>query len=187
MDVRTQEGSPGQAGIEGLEEMINTYRPPAMALALNILGNREDAEDACQEMFVSAFHRLPSLPNPSGAKKWLFTILYRKCLDMIRRRKRSTRLVWKVRNQNPSQLFHCENFEGNTNPAQHPPLPKNVLGELSEKQRAALSLWANQDYSPDEIASIMGCAAGTVRVHLFKARRKIKAMMEKDNVFLQTR
>jgi RNA polymerase sigma-70 factor (ECF subfamily) len=173
--------------MERLEEMISAYRPPAMAFALNILGNREDAEDACQEMFVSAFRDLASLPVPAGAKKWLFTILYRKCLDILRRRKRSTRLVWKVGNENPERLFHCDDPPGNPAPGGKLPLPKNVLGALSERERAALSLWANEDYSPDEIAAIMDCAASTVRVHLFRARRKIKDRMEKDHGLLQTR
>lgn len=187
MGFQSRGTPPAQDGTEKLEEMINAYRPPAMAFALNILGNREDAEDACQETFASAYHDLASLPFPAGARKWLFTILYRKCLDTLRRRRRSTRLVWKITSEDPERLFHCEASAGNPASGPDAPLPKSLLRSLSEKERAVLALWANEDYSAGEIAGIIGCSASTVRVHLFRARRKIKAKMEKDHGLLQTR
>jgi RNA polymerase sigma-70 factor (ECF subfamily) len=187
MGVPSRKSLPGQAGMEKLEEMIRTYRPPAMALALNILGNREDAEDACQEMFVSAFHELDSLPFPAGVKKWLFTILYRKCLDSLRRRRRSVRLAGRIITEDPDRLFHCDDAEGNPDRSRPRFLSKDLLAVLSDKEKAALSLWANEDYSPDEIAQVMGCSASTIRVHLFRARRKIKDKLEKGHDLLQAR
>ncbi len=41
--------------VEAFREMVDIYKSKAMALALNMLGNREDAEDACQETFIRVY------------------------------------------------------------------------------------------------------------------------------------
>ena len=164
---------------------MRTYRAPAMALALNVLGNREDAEDACQEAFAAAYRGLNPTSPPPALKAWLFTVLYRKCLDVCRRRRRADRLVRKVRQEAPDP----------ETPGRRPPralrdklvLSERVLGVLGEKERLILSLWANEEYTLNEIAGVLACAPSTVRVHLFQARRKIRALMEKGHVSLPTR
>jgi len=171
--------------LEHFEEIMRTYRAPAMALALNVLGNREDAEDACQEAFAAAYRVLKPESPPPALKAWLFTVLYRKCLDAVRRRRRSDRLVRKVKQEAPDP----------ETPGRREPrslsdklvLSEGVLGILGEKERLILSLWAKEEYTLNEIAGILACAPSTVRVHLFQARRKIKAWMEKDHVPLPTR
>lgn len=173
--------------MDKLEEIIKTYRPPAMAFALNILGNREDAEDACQEAFASACRDLASLPKPEGARRWLFTVLYRKCLDTLRRRRRSICLVRKVTSEEPERLLHGDDPGKDPGDGPVAALPRGLLRSLSEKERAALAFWANEDYSAKEIAGIMGCSASTVRVLLYRARRKIKDRMEIDHGLLQNR
>jgi RNA polymerase sigma-70 factor (ECF subfamily) len=55
---------------------------------------------------------------------------------------------------------------------------------LNPKERISVCLWANEGYTSDEIASVLRCAPSTARVHLFKARRKIKTLLEEGNVAL---
>jgi RNA polymerase sigma-70 factor, ECF subfamily len=182
-----KQGTPGrlQDGLERFELMMKQYRAPAMALALNVLGNREDAEDACQDTFVSAYHSLETNPLPSNLKSWILTILYRRCLDILRRRNRSFRLAQKVRTEIPRQGLKPGNSQ--TDPHRLPEklaLSQSMLQGLTEKERLVLSLWANEDYSFREIAGVLGCSPGTVRVHLFRARRKIKATVEEGHEVL---
>lgn len=168
--------------------MMNKYRAPAMALALNLLGNREDAEDACQETFVSAYFNLESNSNPSNLSSWILTILYRRCLDILRRRQRSIRLVHKVKTEMPRKTSNPgDSRENSKGPAGKLPLFQRVLQLLTEKEKLVFSLWANEDYSFQEIAGILGCSQSTARVHLFRARKKIKALLEKGHDSLSTR
>jgi RNA polymerase sigma-70 factor (ECF subfamily) len=188
--VKENPGAPGHVQVdpERFENMMLEYRPPAMALALNVLGNREDAEDACQDTFVSAYHSLESHPLPSNLKGWILTILYRRCLDILRRRQRSTRLAQRVQAQIPRRISSPCNPLGNpSSPVGKLALSQRVLQALTEKERLAISLWANEDYSTPEIAGILGCSEATARVHLFRARRKIKSMVEKGHDSLSTR
>jgi len=168
--------------------MMNQYRAPATALALNVLGNREDAEDACQEACVSAYHRMGSNPLPANLKGWILTILYRRCLDILRRRRRSLRLTQRVQTEISGTKPNPGSPRGNPfSLSGKLVLSKSVLGALTEKERLAISLWANEDYSAPEIAGILGCSGATARVHLFRARKKIKVAMEKGHDCLPSR
>jgi RNA polymerase sigma-70 factor (ECF subfamily) len=59
------------------------------------------------------------------------------------------------------------------------------LKGLTPKERTALCLWANEGYMARDISEVLGCSAGTARVYLFNARRKIKMLMENDHGALQ--
>jgi RNA polymerase sigma factor (sigma-70 family) len=62
------------------------------------------------------------------------------------------------------------------------PLAPKILEGLSPKERVALCLWASEGYSGTEIGKVMKCSPSTARVLLYKARKKIKSKMEKENV-----
>jgi len=168
---------------EEFKKIVDAFSPPLLALALNILGNREDAEDACQETFLRAYLHRDSFDLERSLRNWLMTILYRRCLDHLKKRKRFkiffNRAAWEC----------PESVRGNSlEPAPGPNLlPPRLLDLLSPRERTALSLWANEGYRAEEIARIIDCSASTARVYLFNARKKIKAFLEKDNVAMQTR
>jgi len=145
-----------QGDVEEYRKIVNKYNGRIMAIAINILGNREDAEDACQEAFG---------------------IIYNQCLDKLRKRRR----FYKFLNKMKRESFQFTNGRASTNSIHHP-FPKRVLKNLSLKERAILFLWAVEGYTSEEIGSVLKCSASTARVHLFKARKKIKAILEKENV-----
>ena len=176
-----ERGLLGEAG--EFKMIVDAFSPPLLALALNILGNREDAEDACQETFLRAYLHRDSFDLERSLRNWLMTILYRRCLDHLKKRKRFKILFNRAAWESPKSV------RGNSlEPAPGPNLlPPRLLDLLSPRERTALSLWANEDYKAEEIARIIACSASTARVYLFNARKKIKAFLEKDNVAMQTR
>lgn len=168
-----------RGGTEEFKRIVDIYAAPAMALAMNILRNREDAEDACQETFLQVYRHLDRLDLRKDFKNWLYTVIYRRCLDQIRRRRRAFRLFQKMKGE-PS-------LSVNKIPSNAPgelPLHENILRHLTARERAALWLWANEDLPSEEIAEVLKCSSSTARVYLFNARRKIKALMEKKNASL---
>lgn len=74
---------------------------------------------------------------------------------------------------------------GDPGPAEPEPLPSSLLKRLSPRERTALSLWANEGYTAKDISEVLECSASTARVYLFNARKKIKALLEKDHGLLQ--
>lgn len=169
-----------RGGAENFKLIVDKYAPQALALASNVLGNREDAEDACQEAFVQVFRNLGRYDGRAGMQTWLLTIVYRRCLDVIRKRKRAYRLYDRAR------LERIREAEGPRHAAKPGgPLPENALQTLSPKERTVLTLWANEGYTAVDISRVINVSASTARVYLFNARKKIKAVLEKDHACLQ--
>ena len=161
---------------EGFRDIVDRHQGPALAMALNILRNRQDAEDICQEAFVQAYRNLAQFDPRRGFRTWLFTILYRKCLDLLKRKRRFQGAFARVRHETPLQT------PGEAaRPARDRGLPEEMLGRLSPKERTALCLWANEGFTAAEIAEVLGFSASTSRVTLFNARKKIKTSLEKSH------
>jgi len=169
-----------QGRTEDFRMIVERYSAPAMALALNVLGNYSDAEDACQELFIQVYRNLKSYDMNKSFKNWVYTILYRRCLDHLRRRRRSAELVKKMGRE--TELATAANPGSTGNPRR---LPSGVLEALRAKERTALCLWANEGYSAQEISEVLRCSASTARVYLFQARKKIKKLLEQGHVSLQ--
>lgn len=154
--------------------IVDAYKGPMTALAVNVLGNRQDAEDICQETFIQAFRHLGRFDRTLSLKTWLFTILYRRCLDVLRKKRRFRAFFLRTALDPPPS--HRD--RGPVVP-ESGEISKVLLEALTAKERLALALWANEGLNSTEIAGILGCAASTARVYLFNGRRKIKVLLEK--------
>jgi len=158
--------------------IVEKYRGKAMALALNILGNRQDAEDACQEAFLQAFSHLNKFDFKRSFSNWLFSILYKRCLDQLRKRRRFFIFFKKAKGEEAGELSGSQALSF----SKQNPLPHRLLEKLSPKERSSLYLWAVEGYTGKEIAEVLRCSPSTARVHLYKARKKIKSLLEKEHV-----
>jgi RNA polymerase sigma-70 factor (ECF subfamily) len=159
--------------------MVEAYGTLVLSVALNVLGNRQDAEDVSQETFLQAFRRLDRYDRERSFKTWLLTIAYRRSLDMLRKRRRFSQFAARARFE-PAAFERQDPGAGD-----FAPLPSRVLEVLSPRERTALVLWANEGYAAKDIAEILDCSASTARVYLFNARRKIKALLETEHGLLQ--
>ena len=164
---------------EAFREIVDIYKTKAMALALNMLGNREDAEDACQETFVRVYSSLDKFDLQSPFKNWFYTILSNRCLDLLRKRRRFFSFLKKMKEE-----YTDNSSTQSSSSSRNQPLAPKILEGLSPKERVALCLWASEGYSDTEIGKVMKCTRSTARVLLYKARKKIKSKMEMENVSL---
>lgn len=165
---------------EEFQKIVDRYSAPAMALAMNILGNRADAEDVCQETFIQIYRNLEKFDMKRSFKTWLYTILYRRALDLHKKRRRSIELLKKVGRESPELLV-----SESPSPPREKELPSWLIEHLSPKERTAVCLWANDGYTAQEISEVLHCSSSTARVYLFHARKKIKAYLEQNHVSLQ--
>lgn len=165
--------------VEAFEEIVDMYKGKAMATALNMLGNKEDAEDVCQETFIRIYSNLDKLDLQSPFKNWFYTILSNRCLDYLRKRRRFLNFFRKMR----VEYSEVADFQPSFNPERQL-LAQKMLQDLSPKERIVLCLWANEGYSCVEMGRVLECSPSTARVLLFKARKKIKIKMEKENASL---
>jgi RNA polymerase sigma-70 factor (ECF subfamily) len=164
---------------EAFREMVDIYKTKAMVLALSMLGNREDAEDACQETFIRVYSNLDKFDLQSPFRNWFFTILSNRCLDLLRKRRRFFSFFKKMKEEYKDNMSTQSSSSSRSQP-----LTPKILEGLSPRERVALCLWASEGYSGTEIGQVMKCSPSTARVLLYKARKKIKSKMEKENVSL---
>ena len=177
MGGRKREEIPSGIFEAGFDGVVDLYGGQALAFAVNILGNREDAEDVVQESFIQVFRNLGSYDPGRSFKTWLFTIVYRRCLDVLKKKRRFRAAFEKAKHE----------FPVSSNPGPVGAVPADVLKAISARERTALSLWANEGYSAREISGVLSCSESTARVTLFNARKKIRALLENRHASLQNR
>jgi RNA polymerase sigma-70 factor (ECF subfamily) len=166
-----------QGAGEEYKAVVDQYKGPLMAAAVNILGNREDAEDVCQETFIRAYRNLAAYDPARSFKNWIFAILYHGCLDVLRKKRRfraaETRLKAEIPKPATGRAADGAGRQGG--------IGERILARLGPKERTAVVLWASEGFTSAEIAGVLGCSASTARVTLFNARKKLKTYLENNH------
>ena len=163
--------------VEEYHKIVERYRTKALAIAMNLLGNRQDAEDASQDAFIQVYKNLKKFDFQQSFPNWFYSILYKRCLDRLRKRKRFSQFFRKIKTE-PSQSLSTQP----SNPTFSLLEKHELMAMLNPKERISLFLWANDGYTSEEIGEVLKCTASTARVFLFKARKKIKTFLENENV-----
>ncbi len=137
-------------------------------------GNREDMEDAEQEVIVALFRSLPRFGFRSSFPTFLYRLVRNRGIDLIRRRERERRSVRRLAAAMAADPPHPEEvavarFAGGEAMA--------LLGSLAAEQRVAVLLREIEGLSIEEIARVMGVAKGTVKSRLHRARRHIERVL----------
>ena len=171
-----------------LEEMFVASRKRFLAIAYSILRNREDAEDAVQEAFLSAYRHLRSFEGRSALRTWLTRIVMNAALMMHRKRKPSA-----VRSHSESGVPHDDGWTENIPDSQ--PDPEMIhaeretlqfidekLGELKPVLREAFTMTHYDDLSGAEACAVLGVSSGTFKARIFRARRQLMDRTERTLV-----
>ncbi len=148
---------------------------------LNILHDKEDAEDILQETFAEVFKSLSSFHGDSSLQTWIYRIAVNKTTEFIRRKNAKKR--W--------SLFSFSNAEvENVNDVSFHPgirLDKReeaaslykAIGKLKENQRIAFTLFFIEDFSQKEIAEMMDTSVANVESLVFRAKKSLKKELDK--------
>jgi RNA polymerase sigma-70 factor (ECF subfamily) len=144
--------------------------PNMRAFAISLCGNRDRADDLVQEALVKAWNHLDSFEQGTNLKAWLFTILRNAYFSELRKTKREIadsegQLAAKL-SVPPEQQGHLDLLDLN-----------RALAKLPPDQREALILVGAEGFSYEDAASISGCAVGTVKSRVNRARTRLNEMM----------
>lgn len=146
-------------------------------LAYRLLGNREDAEDAVQEVHLRLLRALPKFRATCRFTTWLYRLASNTCIDLRRRRisgLQTVRLDPGFHNigsnkQNPENQCELAVREG---------IIHQALQLLPEAQRLILILHDKAELSNQEVAAIMGLEVGALKSRLHRARAALKRVLE---------
>ncbi len=161
--------------------LVNRHKVSVYNLALRIVGNREDAEEAAQDVFLRAFKSLDRFRGDARFVTWLYRIAVNVSLSSVRRSRRGLStyslseddedgLPMQIpdTSANPADLFEQSEFRERV---------RKLVAELPPIYSAVISMYHMQSLSYDEIAEALELPIGTVKARLFRARAALRNLI----------
>jgi len=159
---------------DGMQQQLIRLSPGAHALAIQILGNREDAADAVQDSLAKALANPGAWDAKRGAlKPWFLKVVRNRCLDLIRRRRPGDESVEELHDRRPDP-------EAAASAAEEQLAVRRALAAIEETQREIIVLRDYLDLSYAEIAVVLNIAKGTVMSRLHRARLALRRALKEE-------
>jgi len=165
-----------QGDSAAFEKLVKEYDSRVLSLAYQISGNRQDAEDIYQEVFMRVYRKIKSFKGDCSFYTWLYRITVNCSLTFIGKRKRMSHA--------PIEGSGAEHFYQAVDSG---PLPdqevvsaemmdrvRRCVDELPLQQRSAFVLRFFHHQKIKEVAWIMGCSEGTVKNYIHRSTMKVK-------------
>ena len=150
--------------------LIERYQNQVYTVAFRMVGDPDEAQDIAQEVFVR-FYRTLGRYRPNGRiATWLYRVAVNLAIDTRRRRSRRPDETVEPVDQNPLPDARAEQRDLRV-------ILERIIHMLPPKQRRVLVLRDLQGFSTEEIADILRCRQSTVRVHLARARLRVKEIL----------
>lgn len=144
---------------------VDLHADGVYRFVLKNIQNEEDAKDVVQDAFTKMWEKKSDIKNET-ARSYLFTTAYRTMLDRIKKHKPVSIEVTTYTEPNHSV--------GYSDAGEH---INNALNQLSEKQRAAVTLRDYEGYNYSEIGEILEMNESQVKVTIFRARKALKEIL----------
>jgi len=167
--------------------LVDKHKAKAMTLAIRILKNREDAEEALQDAFVRAYRALSSFEWKSSFSTWLYRIVYNTCVTAVGKRNGNHHLsIDIVDEEGPKVEIESDELQPDIK-MESEEFSKIVYEEVEKLPFAygsTFTLFTIQDMSYEEIVQVTGLPLGTVKARLFRARTMLrKAIVNRMDYF----
>jgi RNA polymerase sigma-70 factor (ECF subfamily) len=163
---------------DAFEELLRRHQHRVFAVAGGILRRREDAEDIAQQVFVKAYFSLKRFDQRAAFSTWLYKITVNECWDLLRKRKVRPLVYESDLSEEQARQFGATGERASEEPDISEKLAarqrvQNLMAGLDERDRTMLILKEVEGFAVEEIAEILGLNANTVKVRLFRARRRV--------------
>ncbi|ETT55612.1 MULTISPECIES: RNA polymerase sigma factor [unclassified Paenibacillus] len=164
-----------QGGEGGLySDVIRLYQQRIYLYCYRLLNNKEEAEDAVQDILIKAYQNIGQYKPQADFTSWLYKIAYHHCLNQLRRQKSRQQLRkligQEVTEKSAEQMVENRLFSEPVSAA---------LGKLDVEDRNLLILRIYEDKSFAEISEILGVSTATVRKRYERTREKLKKAIER--------
>lgn len=156
-----------------LQKQFMALAPNLRAFARSLSGNPHEADDLVQETLIKAWTNRHRFAEGSNLKAWLFTILRNTHVSLRRKRKNEVAdaegALAEQLSVRPHQLGHMDLIDFS-----------KAFAMLPDEQREALILVGAEGFAYEEAALMCGCAVGTIKSRVNRARSKLAELMGVD-------
>ncbi len=167
------------------EELVRRYQDRLLTVMYHLVGNREEAEDLAQEVFLRVYRHRKEYHPQAKFSTWLFTIAHHLAQNVYRRRQRKPEAQFDLTDSaalahQPSENWHASVMPSPDHRLRQEELSQVVqqaLNHLNERQRLAVVLNKFEDMSYQEIADVMGISVKAVKSLLSRARSQLRELL----------
>lgn len=152
-------------------QALDEFGPRLRAVAVGIVGSRDEADEVCQDAFLTYWQSPPDSAERPALYSWLRRVVANLCIDRLRRRKALVRVVEPPpvepadpRSPDPARQAASTELTG---------LCRELIDGLDPAKRAVISMRVLDELSYEEIADALGCSLGTVMSRLHRARQDL--------------
>lgn len=171
------------------DELVRRYKDRVYGVVYRFLGNREEALDVSQEVFVRAYKGIQGFRGNAQVYTWLYSIaanLARNRLrDSGRRGRDKTTSLEALQESAPGfadSMTQAASPRENAISEEMQAVLQQCLNELPEHYRLAFVLRTFEDLSYEEISEVMGCPVGTVKSRLNQARQMLRDRLREFSI-----
>jgi RNA polymerase sigma-70 factor (ECF subfamily) len=179
-DVAPEVVAAAQAGDErAFEAIVEHYQRAVFALAYRMTYDATQAEDMVQEVFLRLWRKFASFDTARPLRPWLMRLATNTCINLLKRRRL------------PTVSVHPDDDGQAREPADDAPRAPEVaehrellerleqaIAQLPEDYRLIVTLRNVEGLSYEDIAQTLDCPLGTVKVRLFRARERLRVLLE---------
>jgi RNA polymerase sigma-70 factor (ECF subfamily) len=173
---------------ERYAELVSRHQRRAGRIAFHYVRDAAEADEAVQDAFVKAYSHLSTFREELPFEVWFTRILINGCLDRIKARTRRER--WLVsRPELPGARDFAERVAGSGPSPEDQLLARErrqrlaaALARLPERQRSVFMLSHYEGCTSREVSALTGLNESTVRVHLFRAIRRLRTLLAPEAV-----
>ena len=161
-----------EGDVEAFSQLVDRHYARCARVALRIVGNREDAEEAIQDAFLRAYKALGDYQDRERFSAWLTRILVNQCRTVLARTKRRDALFPDLDLQRLGSTSSMESDDGVWPDLEH------VLDRLPAEQREAIVLKYADDLTYEEMSRITGAGESALKMRVQRAFARLRALLQ---------
>lgn len=165
--------------LEAFEELVNRYQKPVFKIAYRMVGQREEAEDVCQEIFLTVYQKMHQFDPAKKFSPWLYKVAVNTSISRLRRKKKvvllnfddpSSRQIEYMHSELDDPLLHIEQEQLRQELSE-------ALLKMPEGYRAMIILRYQLDLTNGEIAEALSMNKENVEVKMHRARKLLRKIL----------
>jgi RNA polymerase sigma-70 factor (ECF subfamily) len=176
-------------------ELVTRHQRRASRIAFHYVRDSADADEAVQDAFVKAYTHIGTFREELPFEVWFTRILINGCLDRLKQRKRREKWIAPTTIDASGLERNPAEFVPSRGPSPEEYVLRQerrqrlheALGQLPERQRLVFMLSQFEGRSSREVSGLTGLNESTVRVHLFRAIRRLRGILGKNSTRVGTR
>jgi RNA polymerase sigma-70 factor (ECF subfamily) len=159
--------------------LVECHSPRILSIVRGVVGNKEDAEEVAQDVFVKAFFSLSGFRFESSFSTWLFKIAYNMSVSKVRIKKRDVSSFYDVASVEDSTVAESED-KGRKEEMFR--ALYSAIDQLDTNDRFVLLSFYNHQKSIKEISQITGMSESNVKVRLHRIKKRLAVMLDNNKL-----